>query len=310
VKRRAKAAGFATTIACLVGPAGVGVQATVVTSSHPSSTSDLSLPDVVKVVSGPARERRRVFDDRILVAYYGTAHTGSLGVLGETNPREMTKRLRVAAAPFAHGDVKVQIVYELIVSIADAGPGPDGDYSHYVDRTSVQRYVRAAKRHQALLVLDLQPGRSRFLPQAKHFAWALRRPWVGLALDPEWRMGRHQIPARTIGHVNAAEVNRVSAYVSRITRNHELPQKLFMVHQFRVDMVRHIERIDVRRPLAMVQHVDGFGTRQQKLATYHAVVKAKKFHQGFKLFYDEDIHIFRPRRVLRIRPRVQFVSYQ
>jgi hypothetical protein len=252
----------------------------------------------------------QVFDHRMLVAYYGTANSGALGVLGETSPDRMTKRLRAAAEPFAHGGVKTQIVYELIASIADAGAGADGDYSHYVDDASVRRYVRAAKRNHALLVLDLQPGRAHFKPQAKHFAWALRKPWVGLALDPEWRMGPHQVPAQSIGHVSASEVNRVSAYLARLARAHDLPQKVFMVHQFRTDMVRNIERIEHRKPLATVQHVDGFGSREQKLATYHAVVRPRQFHQGFKLFYDEDTNLFRPRGVVRIEPNVQFVSYQ
>jgi hypothetical protein len=31
---------------------------------------------------------------------------------------------------------------------------------------------------------------------------------------------------------------------------------------------------------------------------------------GFKLFYDEDVHLFTPREVRTIRPVVRFVSYQ
>jgi len=53
----------------------------------------------------------------------------------------------------------------------------------------------------------------------------------------------------------------------------------------------------------MVQHVDGFGTRSQKLATYRTVERSDTFHMGFKLFYDEDTDIFKPHGVLRIRPR-------
>ena len=51
------------------------------------------------------------------------------------------------------------------------------------------------------------------------------------------------------------------------------------------------------RGLAMVQHVDGFGTPGQKLGTFHAVVRPRQFHLGFKLFYDEDRHRMRPSRV-------------
>ncbi len=56
--------------------------------------------------------------------------------------------------------------------------------------------------------------------------------------------------------------------------------------------------------------MDGFGTRRQKLATYHAVERSDKFHLGFKLFYDEDVHRFHPKEVLGIRPRVAYVGYQ
>lgn len=253
---------------------------------------------------------RRIFPGHVLVAYYGTAQTPALGVLGEGSPREMTKKLRRQAAPYGRGEPKVQIVYELIATIADASPGPDGDYSHFIPKAEIKRYVGAARRHKALLVLDLQPGRSTFMSQARELKWALRKPWVGLALDPEWRMGPHQVPGQSIGSVKAAEVNKVAAMVARVRARHDLPQKILMVHQFRTDMVGNIERIEQRPGLAMVQHVDGFGTQQQKLATYHAVARPARFHMGFKLFYDEDVDMFRPREVRRIRPKVQFISYQ
>ena len=93
-------------------------------------------------------------------------------------------------------------------------------------------------------------------------------------------------------------------------RNNHLPQKIFMIHQFRREMVVNIQNVRGRRGLAMVQHVDGFGTRSQKLATYHRVAEPRQFRMGFKLFYDEDTRMFRPREALAIRPRISFVSYQ
>ncbi|WP_041546672.1 MULTISPECIES: hypothetical protein [unclassified Nocardioides] len=60
----------------------------------------------------------------------------------------------------------------------------------------------------------------------------------------------------------------------------------------------------------MVQHVDGFGTRRQKRATYHHVARPRRFTMGFKLFYDEDVHRMGPREVFALRPRVRFVSFQ
>lgn len=253
---------------------------------------------------------RRIFPGHLLVAFYGTATTPTMGVLGEDTPDRITERLREAAAPWARDRWKVQIVYELIVTVADRTPGPDGDYSHDIAREHVQRYVRAARRNKALLVLDIQPGRSSFLKVAKRWRWALEKPWVGLALDPEWRMGPGQVPGETIGQVRAPEVNRVSRWLQRIARRHDHPQKLLVLHQFRRDMVIGIDEVVSRRRLATVQHVDGFGTRSQKRSTYATVAEPDQFVMGFKLFYDEDTDLMRPRDVLRLRPRVRFVSYQ
>lgn len=252
----------------------------------------------------------RIFPAYQLVAYYGTAGTPALGVLGEGTIPKMTQRLRAAARPYRASGKPVQIVYELIVSIADAHPGPDGNYSHFIDNALVQRFVNAARRNKALLVLDLQPGRQSFLPQARRYRWALREPFVGLALDPEWRMGPGQVPAQTVGHVRAAEINHVSRLVADVIRADHLPDKIFMVHQFRREMVTNIAAVKDRPGLAMVQHIDGFGSRSQKLATYHRVGEPQQFRMGFKLFYDENTNIFRPREALAIRPRISFISYQ
>lgn len=248
--------------------------------------------------------------NRTLVAYYGTAGTGALGVLGEDSPDRVIGRLTRAARAFERPGRPVQVVFELIVTIADAGPGPDGDYNHDLARSQVERYVRAAHRLEALLLLDLQPGRAHFLEVARRWEWALRDPRVGLALDPEWRMGRGEVPGRVIGSVDAAEINEVSLWLANLQRRERLPQKLFVLHQFRSSMIERIERVALRHRLATVQHVDGFGTRSQKLATFRAVLRPQKFHPGFELFYDEDVRMMRPGDVLRIKPQVRFVSYQ
>ncbi len=251
-----------------------------------------------------------IFPHYQLVAFYGTAHTASLGVLGQGTPPRMTKRLRAAARPFRVEGKRIQIVYELIVSVADRHAGSDGTYSHDIPRAYVQKFIDLARRNKALLLLDIQPGRESFLPRARHYRWALRQPFVGLALDPEWRMGPRQVPARTIGHVGAVEINRVSRFVADVAHRNKLPEKLFVIHQFRREMVTNIDRVRTRPGLAMVQHIDGFGSRAQKLATYHHVAEPSQFTMGFKLFYDEDTHLFRPREALAIRPRISFVSYQ
>ncbi|MFA6299857.1 MAG: hypothetical protein WC642_11865 [Nocardioides sp.] len=275
-----------------------------------AAPTDVLPPNPAQDATLPGGRYRVFAGNRFLVAYYGTAGTGALGVLGETSPDQMQRRVTRAAGPFARPGQPLQLVYELIVTVADRGPGPDGDFSHDIDRDAVRRYVAAAERHDALLLLDIQPGRSDFLDVAKRWAWALRHPNVGLALDPEWRMGRREVPGTVIGSVGAAEVNRVSAWLSDLAVAHDLPEKLFVLHQFRTAMIDNIDRIRQRPRLALVQHVDGFGTRAQKRATYGVVARPQQFTMGFKLFYDEDVNRMGPREVHLLRPPVRFVSFQ
>jgi hypothetical protein len=251
----------------------------------------------------------KIFPTYRVVAYYGTAGNAALGVLGEGSPDRMLPRLRSAARGFA-GDRKIQLAYELIATVAQASPGPDGKYSRMIDEAAIERYVDHARKHKALVVLDLQPGRGEFLPQAKRLEKFLIQPHVGLAMDPEWRMPPGKVPGRTIGRVSPAEVNAVSAYVAGLTARHRLPEKLFVLHQFRASMLPDVHRIVKRPGLAMVQHVDGFGTRSEKDATWKRLRRPQQFHMGYKLFYDEDVRRYQAKDVLRFKPVPELVSFQ
>ncbi|MEU7904643.1 hypothetical protein [Actinoplanes sp. NPDC049118] len=264
---------------------------------------------------GPAKPRElplggtRIFPAYRVVAYYGTAGNAALGVLGEGGPDKVLPRLRAAAKPFAGGR-KVQVAYELIASVAQARPGADGDYSQMIELGRIQHYVDQARRNKVLVILDLQPGRGDFLPQARQLERFLVQPHVGLALDPEWRMPSGKVPGRTIGHVGAAEVNRVSDYVSGLVARHRLPEKLFVLHQFRASMLPDVPKIRQRPGLAMVQHVDGFGTRSEKDATWDRLRRPRQFHLGYKLFYDEDVRRYAPADLLRFSDVPELISYQ
>lgn len=272
---------------------------------QPSETSPSPAPPPELPLGG-----REIFPRYRVVAYYGSVGGGALGVLGEKPPDQIVPQLRKAAAPFATTGRPAQIAFELIVRVADRKPGRNGIYSHSIKPAAIRQYIEAAERARALVILDVQPGRLSFPDAIAPYRWALEHPNVGIALDPEWRVAWNQVPGEVVGRVSAAEVNAASAYVAGIVEEKQLPEKLFLLHQFRRRMLPDVEKIVPRPGLAMVQHVDGFGTRRDKDATYAAVRRPDQFHLGYKLFYDEDVDPYQPAEVLAFSHPPDYVSYQ
>ena len=155
-------------------------------------------------------------------------------------------------------------VLELIASVASSSPGDDGLYRIQTPESTIRRYLRVARNHHALLLLDIQPGRSSFAEEASRLDRFLREPDVGLALDPEWHVAPDEIPGQVIGSVDADTVNRISAHLAAVTAQAQLPQKLFVVHQFTVGMISNRDQLIARPGLATVINVDGFGDRAEQ----------------------------------------------
>jgi hypothetical protein len=253
---------------------------------------------------------RTLLPDRRVVAFYGAPQTEELGALGIGSPDAAARRLERQARPYERPRRPILPALELITVIANADPGDDGMYRTRQPDAVIRRYLRAARRHEMLLVLDIQPGRSDFFTETTRLERWLREPDVGLALDPEWRVGDGEVPGQVIGQVDAREVNATSAWLAQLVAREHLPQKLFVVHQFTGGMVDDT-RLKPRDGLAMVLNTDGFGTKPDKVAKYHAFTRAaKSFDKGFKLFYEEDAGLMSPREVLRLRPPPDVVVYE
>jgi hypothetical protein len=257
------------------------------------------------------RGGRRLLPDHRIVAFYGAPQAAQLGQLGIGPPARAAARLEKQAKPYARRTRPVLPAMELIAVVAAAHPGEGDRYNTRQDDQVIRRYLRAARKAKALLVLDIQPGRSDFLTEATRLEQWLKEPDVGLALDPEWRMGPDQVPGKVIGSVEAREVNAVSAWLSQLVQRRRLPEKLFLLHQFTDDMVDDTS-LRQQPGLAIVLNADGFGTQELKKVKYHAFTSSPRefFHQGFKLFYREDSDLMTPREVLRLRPPPDVVIYE
>jgi hypothetical protein len=253
---------------------------------------------------------RRLFPDRRIVAYYGAPGSDQLGALGIGTPAQAGKNLLAQMRPYQRGGRKLLPAMELIAVVATGGPQDDGSYSRTQPDAVVRRYLNAARKIHALLILDLQPGHADFFKLTKHFTGFLREPDVALALDPEWHTPG-AVPGTLIGSTDAATVNRVSAYLARLVEHYRLPDKMLLVHEFTDSMIRDKPKL-VRRPhVPLVLNVDGFGTQAVKIAKYNDFTHPRtRLRNGFKLFYHEDTNTMTPQEVLRLRPRPDVVIYE
>lgn len=252
---------------------------------------------------------RTIFPSRRVVALAGAPQDPGLGELGIGTPDQAGRKLVRQARAYRGPRVKVLPAMELIATVVNRDAGDDGQFRTRQTDAVIRRYLRAARKVHALLILDIQPGRADFLTESQVLAKWLREPDVSLALDPEWRMAPGEIPGQTIGSVKASEVNSVAVWLSGIVRRGRLPQKLMLIHQFTPNMIE--QRSTLQRPPGVVPvlNVDGFGSQADKRAKYNELAQ-RRFPSGFKLFYHEDTGLFAPPQVMGLRPQPQFVVYE
>jgi hypothetical protein len=246
-----------------------------------------------------------------VVALYGAPQDDQLGELGIGTPAQAAAKLIAQCSPYQQPDRPVMPAFELIATLVTAAPGDDGRYRYRQSDEVIDRYLSAARRAKALLILDIQPGRAQFMDEVRAYRSYLEQPDVGLALDPEWSMRPGQVPGTVIGSTDSAVVNRVSSYLAKLVSDDNLPQKLLIVHQFTTGMIEHKPKLAERDGVALVINVDGFGDRPNKVSKYRLFARAKwPWFNGFKLFYHEDLHLMRPRMVLALRPSPDVVIYE
>lgn len=255
-----------------------------------------------------------MFPNRTLVALYGYPGSKALGALGQQDlDAAIVRAKRVASGYKKWVPGPIVPTFEIISTVATAGAGADGDYSAASTVARLRPWVEAASAAGMYVVLDLQPGRAHLLQQANLFVDLLRLPNVGLALDPEWKLRPGEKPLQQIGGVDAAEVNSVIDWLSRLTAANHLPQKVLVLHQFRLSMLRdeHQIRTDDDN-VAVLIHMDGQGSPGGKEATWRAVVAAAPpgVVFGWKNFFVMDKPMVTPEHTMDRAPAPVMISYQ
>lgn len=296
-------------VVVVVTSAGGGASSGSKTAGRPAAASRHARPRPVPQLP---RGGRTLLPGHLIVAFYGIV--GTSNVLGRTgDPEADAAAVGRQARAYRRFGRPVQPAFELVTTIASPAPGSDSSFSAGVDLATVQHYLEVAHRHKLLLILDFQPGRGEFLPEVRRYARFLVDPSVGVALDPEWKLTAAQVPDQVIGSSSAASINTVSAYLSRLVTMRRLPQKLFIIHEFRVSELPDRQNIRFRPGLATILQMDGLGPVAIKLTSYRNVMRgARGFHPGFKVFLrpsDDPVRLA-PAQIMRLRPRPDYVSYQ
>jgi hypothetical protein len=264
------------------------------------------------------RGGRVLFPGHRLVGFYGAPQDPELGALGIGTPAQATQKLLQRARAYDRPRRPVLPALELISTIAHSAPGRDGLHRERQSAAVIRRYLAAARRARALLILDIQPGQADFFQEVLALEPYLRQPDVGLALDSEWSVPEGVAPGQVIGSTDAATVNRISYYLARIVRRYRLPQKPLIVHQFTEEMVKDDDQqLLPRREVAIVTNVDGFGLPELKVDVYKRLTKpvprsarpAGPFN-GLKLFFEEDTNLMSPADVLALRPQPDVIVYE
>ncbi|HEX8006203.1 MAG TPA: hypothetical protein VF482_07230, partial [Trebonia sp.] len=255
-----------------------------------------------------------VFPEHRLVALYGHPGVPSLGALGEQDLSASIARARQLALEYQPlSKVPVIPAFEIIATVALASPGADGSYSYASDVSALRPWVRRATSAGMYVILDLQPGRASLLAQAERYQSLLALPNVGLALDAEWKLQPGQLPLHQIGSVSIAEVNSVVRWLAALTARYRLPQKVLVLHQFRLSMIEDERALDTSHDdLAIVVHMDGQGTPRMKQDTWDSVTQAapQGVRFGWKDFFVKDHPMLSPRETMTKTPAPVMISYQ
>jgi len=292
-------------------------------ASSPAETPSpaQSRTPTAKPNAGPARQAllprggREIFPHYRLVGYAGVTGASTLGRLGTGPLDQRVAEIERRAKPYADGR-EIMPVVEVIATIVQGSPGRDGKYRVRLSDAQIAKYHKTARKHRAVMLLNLQPGRSEFLPEAKAFQKWLKEPDVGVALDPEWAMDRGQRPGGVYGHTTGAELDQVARYLSGLVKQYHLPEKAMVYHQVARSVVRKESGLKHHAGVVAIKSVDGLGHPGPKRNTYRVVNKStpKFVHAGFKLFFTEDRRhggrLMTPEEVLRLKPRPEYVMFE
>lgn len=248
-----------------------------------------------------------------IVAFYGNPKSTRMGILGELPPKQMLDKLAATAKTWQQADTTrpVRPALHLIVTVAQGAPGADGKYRLRHSDAMIAEVASWAESRGWLLFLDVQVGRSTVADELPRLIPWLRKPWVHLAIDPEFAMPPGQVPGKRIGTMDAKDVNYAMHLLANLVDAEKLPPKILVVHRFTEKMLTNHKAIATDPRVQVVIDADGFGAPGLKKHIYGLVVERKPVQfSGLKLFFKNDRPMMTPAAVLALNPIPMYIQYQ
>ena len=242
-------------------------------------------------VQGPAPLPGALLPRHRIVAYYGNIRSTRMGILGRIPPDSMLPRLEATARAWAAADPgrPVMPALHLIVVVAQAKPGAGAKYRLRMPGSVIEEVAAWAEQRGWIVFLDVQIGHSTVEAELTSLVPFLARPYVHLALDPEFAMTQGGVPGQRVGTLDARHVNYASGLLARLVDSLGLPPKVLIVHRFKQRMLTNAAGIRLDPRAQIVIHMDGFGTPKHKQDAYrYYIVPEPVEFTGFKLFYKND----------------------
>ncbi|HEY3992888.1 MAG TPA: hypothetical protein VGM01_08420 [Ktedonobacteraceae bacterium] len=301
---------------------------------HQAANQQTHKPIITQPVFNP--DLGAILPTHRIVAFYAIPNAPTTGPAYELTP-SMLASLRTQAEAYQRLDPAhpVQPGIDLVASIPDNFPGPEGTFSHHLDASTIQAYINFCQQNDLVLFLDLDFGWASIQSEVNFFLPYLERyPFVQMAIDPEWMFPRHNgIPGTDLSNARASDLNPVIEALAGIPIKYHVPRKILLIHQYRGDgdglknpysaeLAEIADKQDLLNDprVDVVIHVDsvgGFvGDQAEKTRQYDTWVgkDMQKYHNfrygGFKMFYHiEAKTLMTPRQVLALKPPPMVVTY-
>jgi hypothetical protein len=246
-----------------------------------------------------------------IIAYYGNPRSTRMGIMGQVPPDSMLPRLEKVALEWAEADPerKVMPALHLIATVAQGKPGVGKKYRLRMGDSLINTVASWAEERGWIVFLDIQTGHSTVAAELESLVPFLQRPYVHLALDPEFAMKSGGVPGRRIGTLDAEDVNHAIDVLGEVVTEHKLPPKVLVVHRFTRKMLTNTDSIRLDPRVQVVIQMDGFGAPAHKQDAYRFWISPHPVqYTGFKLFYKNDRD---PRtRVAGFEPSCDRLTYE